>query len=439
MAKRILILGSGGREHALAHCLRADNEVIVAPGNAGIANEFECLKLPAEGVAGHVRVAKQTNPDLVVIGPEEPLALGIVDALKDVGVTAFGPSKACAALEASKSVMKSLCEEANIPTANYDVFDNSPDVARFLRGKEGRYVVKADGLCAGKGVMVCDDVNHTLETAREFLGVDSEAKFGVASKRIVVEQFLPGNEISVIGICDGDSVNLFAPVRDHKRLLEGDGGPNTGGMGVVGPITKVHGLSADFSQQVKERVFLPTLRAMKARGTPYRGFLYAGLMVNDGDFSLLEFNVRLGDPEAQALLFGTKLDYYGYLKAVADGEQLPCADHDFADQMEPTAVVVMASRGYPERTQVGDAIVGLEKAKQTDRGQVFFASVATGEGNLVTSGGRVLSLAASGDTIASALKTCYQMASHIDFAGAQIRKDIGHTILAAGANANAIV
>ena len=301
----ILILGSGAREHALAYRFHTSDprrRILVCPGNAGIQKDFECLSPPSNDVNGWVQVAQKIHPDLVMVGPEEPLVQGVVDALNQAGFLAFGPSKVCAQLEASKNFMKEVCEAAQIPTASSQTFDDINAVEAYFKNKTGSYVVKADGLCAGKGVTVCDDVPSALLIARQYLGEENNPLFGEASRKIVIESFLPGEEISVIGLCDGEDAALFAPVRDHKRLRDGNEGPNTGGMGVVGP------LALHLQDKVKETIFLPALREMKRRGTPYKGFLYAGLMVQNDEIHLLEFNVRLGDPEAQALLFGTDVD-----------------------------------------------------------------------------------------------------------------------------------
>jgi phosphoribosylamine--glycine ligase len=269
-AETVLILGGGGREHALAFKLSQTEsksqtrKVWVCPGNAGIALSFECIAPEGEGIEGLVALAKRLKPDLVIVGPEEPLAHGIVDALEREGLCVFGPSKACAQLEASKSFMKEICALAKVATARSQTFSDLASLEIYLSDKPGRHVVKADGLCAGKGVTLCENAHQTLQVAQNYLGAHGAPRFGESSQKIIVEEFLSGKEVSVIGICDGDNAMLFAPVRDHKRLLDGDLGPNTGGMGVVGPITMADD-NNQFLARVRREIFLPTLKAMKDR------------------------------------------------------------------------------------------------------------------------------------------------------------------------------
>ncbi len=429
MNKTILIFGQGGREHALAHHFsKTDYQIIVCPGNTGIAQSFACIDLQGILLEHYVAVAKEVAPQLIIVGPEDPLAIGVVDALMAAGFFVFGPQKSCARLESSKSFMKTICQEANIKTASAHVFKNLDDAESFLVNKTGRYVVKADGLCAGKGVTVCNDVEHAKKVCKVYLGEKNNPFFREASSVIVIEEFLLGQEVSVIGICDGEDALLLAPVRDHKRLGENDTGPNTGGMGVVGPIfgpTEQH----QFLNRVKEEVFLPLLRVMEKRGTPYRGFLYAGLMVHGSDINLLEFNVRLGDPEAQALLYGIKSNLFPVCNQIARGGFLKDLS-PFSVDMNPTAVVVMASAGYPDAPRVGDVILGADRFTQTSLAQVFFAGVKKSpEGSLVTASGRVLSCAASGENLQIAIHNCYKSLGCISFADAQYRRDIGSSLL----------
>jgi phosphoribosylamine---glycine ligase len=432
MKEIILIFGQGGREHALAYHFSVspsiDCQIIVCPGNAGIAQNFSCVDLQGNLPKDYVAVARKIRPRLIVIGPEDPLANGVADALMADGFFVFGPQKACALLESSKSFMKMICQEANIKTASAQVLKNLNEVDAFFADKKGRYVVKADGLCAGKGVTVCDDLEQAKKTCKIYLGEKDTPLFREASSVVVVEEFLLGDEVSVIGICDGEDVLLLPPVLDHKRLGEDDTGPNTGGMGVVGPI---FGSTEQiiFLNRVKQEIFLPTLHAMKQRGTPYRGFLYAGLMVHGSDINLLEFNVRLGDPEAQAILYGIVTNLFPVCDTIARGGLLKELG-TVSIEMSPTAAVVMASLGYPGAPLVGDLIFGLENFTKTSSAQIFFAGVKKSEeGSLVTASGRVLSCVSSGENLQIAIDNCYKFLGCISFFGVQYRRDIGRSLL----------
>lgn len=438
MSTRVLVIGGGGREHALAWRLSVgggraparDREVLVAPGNAGIARELSCLPLKEAGLPGFVRAAKESAADLVVVGPEQPLVDGLVDALAAEGIAAIGPTAACARLEGSKAFMKDLAARAGVPTARYGVFTALPDAERFLDGLPFGAVVKADGLAAGKGVTVCEDAASALKVAREYLGVDGRApRFGAASRRIVIEEFLPGLEVSVIALCDGERAVPFACSRDHKRLLAGDRGPNTGGMGAVCPLGDAEGVTEGLLTDVQAQIFAPTLAALAADGTPYRGFLYAGLMVHEGQAKLLEFNVRFGDPEAEAVLFGTDVDLLEPFLEVARGGGLAGGQLDLAAHCRESATVVCASEGYPEAPRTGDVITGLDEAERTSGAKVFYAGVREVDGRLVTAGGRVLTCSADGETLEDALARAYQAVDALAFAGKYARRDIGHSVI----------
>ena len=354
MTKRILVIGSGGREHAWALRLACgqteapltDRTVIVCPGNGGISQEFECVPPQSSDIAGYVATAQALQADLVVVGPEQPLTEGLVDALEQAGILAFGPDAFCAQLEASKSFMKEVADAAGVPTAAYGVFQELEEVSHFLKDKKGRWVVKADGLCAGKGVTVCDSPGHALDVAKTMLGVEGAPLFGDASQKVVVEEFLLGTELSLLALCDGEQAHLFAPARDHKQLLDHNEGPNTGGMGAVAPVLQVEEPAEQFLARMTQEIFQPVLNWFKGQGHPYRGILYAGLMVHEGKATLLEFNVRFGDPEAQAILWGTRKDLLPDMLKVAAGECL--ASPDYVSACQPTCVVVLASPGYPE-------------------------------------------------------------------------------------------
>ena len=420
----ILVIGGGAREHALAWRLQvgagtqpiAGRRVVVAPGNPGI-------------VAAAVALARELHADLVVVGPEQPLVDGVIDALDAAGIAALGPTAACARLEGSKAFMKEVCTAAHVDTAGYAVCTRSEQAEAFIASRPGGAVVKADGLCAGKGVTVCPNPSDARDEARAFL----EGRFGAASKTIVVEDLLPGEELSVFGLCDGVRALLFAPARDHKRLLDDDRGPNTGGMGAVVPLGARHGVPDAMLDDVDAQVFQPILRELARRGTPYRGILYAGLMLKDGHASVLEFNVRLGDPEAEALLLGTKVDLLPLFLGVARKAPLPSDAPAVRTLCAPAAVVVIASPGYPESPELGATIEGLERdaatsGSSTEEARVFCAGVGARGDALVTAGGRVLACTATGPTFEEALSRAYALVDRVRFPGMQARRDIGASV-----------
>ncbi|HEY1100841.1 MAG TPA: phosphoribosylamine--glycine ligase, partial [Myxococcota bacterium] len=326
---KIIVVGNGGREHALAWRLacgdttsvRADRDVVVVPGNAGIARSFRCE--PAADVAALVALCERERPDLVVVGPEAWLDKGAADALSAAGFACFGPQKGAARLEASKAFMKEVVRAAGVPTADFVVVVDVAGAVAFFAARRGRgAVVKADGLCAGKGVVVCKDVDEARRELAIMLGTDGGGpRFGDASARVVVEDLLPGDELSVFALCSDDDCVVFGAARDHKRLLDDDEGPNTGGMGAVGPLGVDEGVTPAFLEDLRQRFFLPTLKELRARGLPFRGVLFAGLMLDAaGTPSLLEYNVRFGDPETEALLFALDVDLAPVLLQCAKGE-----------------------------------------------------------------------------------------------------------------------
>lgn len=440
--RTILVLGSGAREHALAHRLacgdgdgpREGRRVVVCPGNAGIAREHAVVPAPAGGVEGYVALARAEGADLVVVGPEQPLVDGVVDALAAAGIKAFGPTREAARLEGEKSYMKRALDEAGVATARWGVFEDADAADAFLATLDGeRAVVKADGLCAGKGVVVCKDVSEARAVVRDMLGTDTgRPRFGDASRRVVVEAFLPGVELSVIALCDGERAVAFAPARDHKRLLDDDEGPNTGGMGAVAPLGRAHGVPPSLLERVDAEVFRPVLARMKARGAPYRGFLYAGLMIDGDDVRVLELNVRFGDPEAQAVLYGTPLDLVPLLDDVAAGGSLP-RELSFAtslvERCRPSVAVVCAAAGYPDAPRKGATLHGLDEAAAVEGAKLFYAGVARAGEQLVASGGRVLSATAVGDSVEQALARAYEAAGRVRFEGKQQRSDIGRSVV----------
>jgi len=433
---RILVLGSGGREHALAWRLlvgggrtpRDDREVFLSPGNPGAARDVPCLRA-AKTPADVVRLAQDERIDLVVVGPEQPLVDGVVDALEGAGVCVLGPSQHCATLEGSKAFMKDVAAKANVPTAAYGVFTDESDAIQFLQSlaeTDPRVAIKADGLCAGKGVVLTSSLDDSIRVVKSFLGSDGDdARFGDASTKVVIEQFLDGVELSVFALCDGDNAHLFATARDHKRLLDGDEGPNTGGMGAVGPLGDAHAVNDALLDRVRDEVITPVLRTLKADGHPYRGLLYAGLMIDGDDVNLLEFNVRFGDPEAEALLFATDVDLLPAFMTVARHESLG-DDTGALRNCAPVACVVLASEGYPTSPLKGRSIAFTDDLD--DDAKVFFAGVAAQDGELVTSGGRVLCVSARGDDLQHAIDKAYRAVDGISFTGMQVRRDIGHSL-----------
>jgi phosphoribosylamine--glycine ligase len=430
MSERVLVVGSGAREHALAWKLTEDGaRVVVAPGNAGIARDHETRPL-APGNAALVHLAKEIGADLVVIGPEGPLVDGAVDALVAHGIAVFGPTRAAALLEGSKTFMKQVCSDADVHTAAWGSFTAIEPALEFIRTRPGRVVVKADGLCAGKGVVVCRDRAHATETVRDMLGHGGKApRFDDASRTIVVEDVLPGRELSVLGICDGDDALLLAPARDHKTLYDAGEGPNTGGMGAVCPLGVDEGVSRVMLDEIRRDVFLPVLAELKKRGAPYRGVLYAGLMIDDTDVRVLEFNVRLGDPEAECVLFGTTEPLLPLFMGVALGNPLPKDAPDLVDACTPSCTVVLASKGYPDAPEGGLPIV-IDGPWSTRDARIFFGGVRPGEnGSLLSSGGRILNATARGDTLKEAIARAYTLLGRIHVDGAHARSDIGSSVL----------
>ena len=432
--QKIIVVGSGGREHALAWRLAcgststplADRTVMVVPGNAGIARSFRCE--PITTVAALVEFCSVEKPDLVVIGPEAWLDLGVADALQAAGVPCFGPQKGAARLESSKAFMKEVVRAAGVPTADFVVVDSVDGAGGFFAARAGRgAVIKADGLCAGKGVVVCADVDEARRELAIMLGEGGNGpRFGAASSTVVVEDLLPGDELSVFALCAGDDCVVFGAARDHKRLGDGDVGPNTGGMGAVGPLGDDDGVSAAFLEDLRQRFFLPTLRELTKRGLPFRGVLFAGLMLDAaGTPSLLEYNVRFGDPETEALLFALDVDLAPVLLACATGTTptLPAASSS-----QKGAVVVIAAEGYPDAPEKGAPIVGVPAADEIAGAKVFFAGVGHGGFGLVVDGGRVLAVAGRGATFDIALERAYLAVDRIEIEGAQVRRDIGKSV-----------
>jgi phosphoribosylamine--glycine ligase len=416
---RILVVGGGGREHALVWKIAQSplaEKVFCAPGNPGTARLAENVAVASDDVDALVRWASENRIDFVVVGPEAPLVLGLADRLSHAGIAVFGASAAAARLEGSKAFAKQVMAAAGIPTAAYGSFDALGPALAHARAAGGRVVVKADGLAAGKGVVVCGDMAEA-ETALRSILVDRI--HGEAGARVVVEELMAGPEASVIALVDGERVLVLPPAQDHKRIFDGDRGPNTGGMGAFCPTPTV---DAALLADVERSVLLPTVREMARRGTPFRGALYAGLMLTKDGPRVLEFNARFGDPETQPILMRVQGDVVPALLAAARGDLSATTL-----TIDPRAAVgvVMAAEGYPGRVTIGDVIEGAEGPFPPDV-QVFQAGTRRGpDGRIVTSGGRVLTVCALGADRADAAARAYQVIEKVQFRGAQFRRDIG--------------
>jgi phosphoribosylamine--glycine ligase len=419
---KILIVGGGGREHALAWKTAQSplaDKVYVAPGNAGTALEpnLENVKIAAADVQGLLAFALREEIDLTIVGPEAPLVLGIVDAFKAAGLKCYGPTKAAAQLEGSKAFCKDFLARHHIPTAAYQTFTDIESAIAYIDQKGAPIVIKADGLAAGKGVVVAQTEEEALSAVRDMLGGNA---FGAAGHRVVIEEFLQGEEASFIVMTDGQQALAMASSQDHKARDDGDTGPNTGGMGAYSPAPVV---TPTVHTRAMEEVILPTLRGMAADGIPYIGFLYAGLMVApDGSIKVLEFNCRFGDPETQPIMMRLKSDFPALCLKAVDGKLDEC---DTEWDPRPALGVVMAAGGYPGDYAKGDVIEGLPEQESADL-KVFHAGTAINQGRAVTAGGRVLCVSALGTTVSEAQKKAYEQVKRIKWPGAFYRIDIGH-------------
>ncbi len=415
---RILVVGSGGREHALCWAIAGSSlcdKLYCAPGNAGIAREAERVPIGAEDIAGLVDFAQHQRIDFVVVGPEAPLVAGLADALEAAGIKTFGPSAAAARLEGSKGFMKDLCAEHGIPTAAYGRFRELAAVEAFIAKHGAPIVVKADGLAAGKGVVVAATADEAVAAARAMI---AEKRFGAAGAEVVIEEFLDGEEASLLALVDGEHILPLASAQDHKRAGDGDTGPNTGGMGAYSPAPVV---TPAVERAAMERIFKPTVAAMKAMGAPFRGVLYAGLMIGAAGPKLLEFNVRFGDPECQALIVRLKSDLLPALVATRDGE---LGDFDLRWHDEASLCIVMAAKGYPGEYAKNTEIKGLERAGEVEGAVVFHAGTAEKDGKILATGGRVLGVTARGKTVAEARARAYRSVDLIDWPEGFCRRDI---------------
>ncbi|HEY7656971.1 MAG TPA: phosphoribosylamine--glycine ligase [Burkholderiales bacterium] len=422
---KLLVIGSGGREHALAWKLARSarvSRVLVAPGNAGTAREEGLLNVAAASIPEWIELARSEGVAFTVVGPEAPLAEGVVDAFRAEGLKILGPLRAAARLESSKEFAKSFMQRHGIPSAAYAAFSEPESAHAYLERHGAPVVVKADGLAAGKGVVVA------MDAAAAHAAVDSmlvAKTMGTAGSRVVIEDYLDGEEASFIVLTDGRHALPLATSQDHKRLLDGDSGPNTGGMGAYSPAPVV---TPSVHARVMREVIQPALAGMKNEGTPYTGFLYAGLMIGrDGGVKVLEFNCRMGDPETQPILMRLKSDLVALIEHALDGT----LDKVEAEWDRRIALgVVLAARGYPDAPQKGDAIHGLPAPEEDCH--VFHAGTALNGADVVTSGGRVLTVAVLGGNLSAAQRRAYEIAGRIRFEGMQFRRDIGHRALAAG-------
>ena len=422
---KVLVVGNGGREHALAWKIRQSprlTQLWIAPGNAGTAEEGENVPIAADDIAGLVAFAKKQRVDLVVVGPEVPLTLGLVDALAKEKIKAFGPSKAAAQLEGSKIFCKLLLRQADVPTADYQVFRDADSAMRYVKARypneyeKTPLVVKADGLASGKGVIVCSRREDALD-AIDRIGRKNE--FGKAGAQMVIEERLEGPEVSILAITDGKTILTLPAAQDHKAAYDGDTGPNTGGMGAYSPTPVI---TQELIETIEDQILVPTIHTMKRNRKPFRGVLYAGLMLTQSGPKVLEYNVRFGDPECQPLLMRLQSDLLDILEATVDG-RLNEIDPPVWDP-RPAICVVMASQGYPGEYENGRSIRGLDVAAAIPDVKVFHAGTTLVDGQVVTNGGRVLGVTALGSSLAAAKLQAYTAVQAIRWPGAWCRKDI---------------
>jgi len=414
----ILLLGSGGREHALAWKIAASplvTKLWCAPGNAGIARDAECVALDIADHAAVVDFCRTHAIDFVVVGPETPLVAGVVDDLAAAGIKAFGPGRAAAQLEGSKGFTKDLCKANNIPTAGYERFGDADAAKTYIRAQGAPIVVKADGLAVGKGVVVA----MTPDEARDAVDMMFEGGLGGAGAEVVVEEFMTGEEASFFALCDGEHALPLATAQDHKRAFDGDKGPNTGGMGAYSPAPV---MTDAVCARVMDEIVSPTLRAMKAKGMPFKGVLFAGLMITDRGPKLIEYNVRFGDPECQVLMLRMMSDLVPALLASADGQ---LKNFDLRWFPDSALTVVMATKGYPGDYTKGTRIEGLDEAAKIEGVEIFHAGTMSKDGRVLANGGRVLNVCASGTTVAEAQRRAYEAVDRINWPEGFCRRDIG--------------
>ena len=414
----ILILGSGGREHSLAWAIKQNpkcDRLIVAPGNAGIAEIAECANINILDGGSVATFAEENAVDFVIIGPEAPLALGVADRLRAAGLLVFGPSKDAALLEASKSFTKAVCDAANAPTAAYAHFKDADAARDYIRAQGAPIVVKADGLAAGKGVIVAMSEDEALAAIDDMF----DGSFGDAGAEVVIEEFMDGEEASFFVLCDGKTILPVGTAQDHKRAYDGDTGPNTGGMGAYSPAPV---MTDEITQKAMDEIIRPTMDEMAKRGTPFQGVLFCGLMIQNGQPRLVEYNVRFGDPECQCLMMRLGGQILDLLQACAE-ERLHEVKVNWAD--DHALAIVMAAKGYPGAYQKGTIIGGLDGIPEDSFHMVFHAGTTENEGKITATGGRVLNVTARGATLSEAHEKAYAMAQNIDWKDGFYRSDIG--------------
>lgn len=419
---KVLIVGSGGREHAIALAVSKSpkvEKIYCCPGNAGIAQIAECTDIKAMEFDKIVFHAKEKKVDLVIVGPDDPLVGGLVDALEDAGIRAFGPRRNAAVIEGSKAFSKELMKKYNIPTAQYATFDNAADALKYLDGAKFPTVLKADGLALGKGVLICNTLDEARNGIKEIM---LDRKFGTAGNKVVIEEFLEGREVSVLTFCDGKTIKVMSSAQDHKRALDNDEGLNTGGMGTFSP-------SPFYTKKVdefcKKNIYKPTVDAMASEGRPFKGVIFFGLMLTKDGPKVLEYNARFGDPEAQVVLPRMKNDIIDVIEACIDGN-LSKLKLEFEDNA--AVCVVLASKGYPEHYERGFIIKGLENFEDKEGYYVFHAGTKKTTKGIATNGGRVLGVTAKGEDLLKARANAYEAVKWIDFDNKYCRSDIGKAI-----------
>ena len=414
----ILLLGSGGREHALAWKLASSalvDRLICAPGNAGMAQEAECVPLDLTDHAAVIALCKANKIDFVVVGPEAPLVAGLVDDLEAAGFKTFGPSKSAAQLEGSKGFTKDLCRANNIPTAAYERFTSAEPAKAYLRRQGMPIVIKADGLAAGKGVIIPQNMTE----AEAAIDMMFEGGLGAAGAEVVVEEFMVGEEASFFALCDGETAIPLASAQDHKRVGDGDTGPNTGGMGAYSPAPV---MTPEMTARTMNEIIVPTMRAMKAMGAPFKGVLFAGLMITKDGPKLIEYNVRFGDPETQVMMLRLMSDLVPALIASRDGQ---LKSFDLRWYPDAALTVVMAAKGYPGDYKRGSVIEGLDAAGQVEGVEIFHAGTKADGGKIIANGGRVLNVSARAKTVTEAQARAYQAIDRINWPEGFCRRDIG--------------
>ncbi len=423
MSKKInvLVIGSGGREHAIAFQLknsRSVGEIFVSPGNGG--TELDCVNVPLSITPPFkelISFIKEKEIGLVMVGSEDYLAMGIVDALTKKGINIFGPSKKASQLETSKAFSKKIMKEAGVPTASYKVFTNIASAKKYISSKKGNFVLKADGLCAGKGVIIPKSKEEALVALEDYF---IKEKFGKAGKKVLVEDFLTGQEASILAFSDGETVRLLPPSQDYKRIFDNDQGPNTGGMGNYTPLPF---LKKQHLEKIKKNILLPILKTMKEKGCPFKGILYAGLMMDSDDIQVVEFNVRFGDPECQCVLPLLKTDLAKVCLACIDGS---LGKITYRVKNLAACTVVLASKGYPGEYEVGKKITSLPNMeKEQVEGMLFHAGTKMQNNEIVTAGGRVLAITTYADSLKNAITECYRQVKKVKCSNLYYRKDIG--------------